>query len=315
MTAPGHDATPEHDATAATAATAAASAASAADSAAVSDITATEFDVMTPAGRLHAQAWGADDAPLAICVHGLSANMHGFDVIGPRLAARGRRVVAVDLRGRGRSDITGPQTYGFASHTADVLAVADGLGAATFDWVGWSMGAMIGILTAAAHSDRIRRLVLIDAAGGMDGGAREAVGRGLMRLDAVVDEPGQYLDAMREAGAATPWGSFWERYFSYELAQRDDGRWTPRTSREACLADLEGFDVQSLRTAWQALAMPVLLVRCTVPLGGGLLVPDDELAALRAAIPHLDVSEVALNHYGVMGDDGVAAAVAAFVAR
>ena len=68
--------------------------------------------------------WGAADAPTVLCVPGLSANLCGFD----RLAeARGDtlQLVAINLRGRGRSEVTGAGTYGWRNHARDVLAIAN----------------------------------------------------------------------------------------------------------------------------------------------------------------------------------------------
>ena len=273
----------------------------------------TTFDIQLPSGRLHAQQWGDPGAPLVLCVHGLSANMHGFDAIGPAVAQRGRRAVAIDLRGRGRSDVTPPGTYGPQRHIDDVIAVADELGAETFDWVGWSMGALLGILAAAGAPDRVRTLALLDAGGRVDEDALEAVRNAIVRLDAVVDDPEQYIAPLRDAGVIRPWGSFWETYFRYELAPTPDGRWSATTSRAASLEDLEAMDYEAVRSAWARLSMPTLLVRCTVPLGGGLLIPDAELQDMRDAIGDLSVLEVDRNHYGLMDDPRVIEAVTSFV--
>ena len=112
---------------------------------------ATEFDLDLASGRVHAQRFGEPDAPLVLAVHGLSANMHGFDYLAPLLVADGeRQVVAVDLRGRGGSESTAPGTYGLESHARDMFEVATLLGHDRFDWVGWSLGALIGIRRGAA---------------------------------------------------------------------------------------------------------------------------------------------------------------------
>ncbi|MGZ6780686.1 MAG: alpha/beta fold hydrolase, partial [Mycobacterium sp.] len=59
---------------------------------------AEEFDLDLTSGRVRAQRFGEPDAPLVLAVHGLSANMHGFDYLAPHLVADGgRQVVAVDL--------------------------------------------------------------------------------------------------------------------------------------------------------------------------------------------------------------------------
>ena len=67
-----------------------------------------DVDLTLPSGRIRARLWGDDGAPLLLCVHGLSANLCGFTYLAESLASRDRRVVAIDLRGRGRSEITPP---------------------------------------------------------------------------------------------------------------------------------------------------------------------------------------------------------------
>jgi hypothetical protein len=103
-----------------------------------------ELDLRTPSGRLQAQRFGAADAPLGLCVPGLSANLRAFDFLGERLAGADRQVVAVDLRGRGRSSVTGPATYGCENHARDAPAVAGALGAESFSVIGQSTGGLRG---------------------------------------------------------------------------------------------------------------------------------------------------------------------------
>ena len=66
----------------------------------------------------------AGGAPLLLCVHGLSTNLCGFTSLAEHLAGPHRQVVAIDLRGRGRSEVTPPGTYGLDSHARDVVDVA-----------------------------------------------------------------------------------------------------------------------------------------------------------------------------------------------
>src|SRR3954467_3934581 len=99
-----------------------------------------ERDVVLGTGRLYARRWGPDaGAPPVVCIPGLSANARSFDRIGEALAAAGRHVLALDLRGRGRSEVTAPGTYGWDAHARDVLDAARSLGAERADLVGHSM--------------------------------------------------------------------------------------------------------------------------------------------------------------------------------
>ena len=258
---------------------------------------------------LHAERHGEPDQPLVLCVHGLSANVRSFDTIAGPLAEAGRQVVALDLRGRGATPDSGPGTYGLESHARDVLAVADELGAERFAMVGWSMGAMITLTVAGTAAERLTHAVLVDAAATPEQGMLDAVRAGLARLDAVVPDPQAYLDAIRAVGAVQPWEPFWDAYYRYELVQREDGSWSPRTSARACLEDFEGALDADLRALWPSLTMPSLLVRCTAELNGGVMIPEADRDALRETAADLEVAEIDRNHFGVVTHPAFARAV------
>ena len=270
------------------------------------------FDLTLASGRVRYRRSGAEDGSAALLVPGLSAHMHGFDHVADRLAATGRRIVAMDLRGRGRSEITPAGSYGLEAHCHDLLDIASLLGAERFDWVGWSMGALIGILAANRAPERIRRLILIDHAGAMDAGPVERIVKGLTRLDVVVEAKGDYVQAIRAAGAVSSWSPFWERYFEYELGPVEGG-FKPTTSRAACLEDLGDTARHDWPSLWTGVKAPTLLVRCLAPLGGGFIVPENVRNAIRRAIPLMRVVEDASDHYTVMTSDAASAAMRAFL--
>ena len=68
----------------------------------------------------------------------------------------------------------------------------------------------------------------------MDAGPVERIVKGLTRLDVVVEAKGDYVQAIRAAGAVSSWSPFWERHFEYELGPVEGG-FKPTTSRAACL--------------------------------------------------------------------------------
>lgn len=119
--------------------------------------------------------WGDGSAPhLVVCVHGLSRQGRDFDVLAQALVRRagGRlRVVCPDVVGRGRSDwLADPMGYQVPTYVGDFLALLAQLHAnapvATFDWVGTSMGGLIGIGLAGTPglplAAPLRRMVLND---------------------------------------------------------------------------------------------------------------------------------------------------------
>jgi pimeloyl-ACP methyl ester carboxylesterase len=262
-----------------------------------------ELDLKLDSGRVHAQRFGAPDAPLVLAVHGLSANMHAYDFLAPRvLAGRERQLVALDLRGRGRSDVTPAGTYGMEAHARDVLQAATMLGAERFDWIGWSMGALIGILAAGLVPGRLRTLGLIDHAGGMDREAVQAVLAGLNRLDADVPDAAAYVELIASLSPISPFTDFWRAFYAYEFGL---------TSKAACREDFDDIPLHDWRALWGGLTMPTTLVRCERPIGGGFVVPDAVARDLRAAVPTLSYAEVDADHFTVMTDDAAAAALGA----
>jgi pimeloyl-ACP methyl ester carboxylesterase len=124
--------------------------------------------------------WGAPGARhIVVCAHGLTRNSRDFDYLARALADR-CRVVCMDVVGRGRSDwLARKQGYGFRQYQADAAALIARVSAPhglarwldrlrgngserTIDWVGTSMGGIIGMLLAAQPGSPIRRLVLND---------------------------------------------------------------------------------------------------------------------------------------------------------
>jgi pimeloyl-ACP methyl ester carboxylesterase len=107
--------------------------------------------------------WGNPDAQkTVICVHGLTRNARDFDLLAPALAARDRRVIAISMPGRGNSEwLKNPMGYTYPAYVADCIAIMDNFHLRQVEWVGTSMGGIIGMLIASG-TDRIRKLVLND---------------------------------------------------------------------------------------------------------------------------------------------------------
>ena len=126
--------------------------------------------------------WGNPAAEhVVVCVHGLSRNSRDFDFLARNLASH-CRVICMDVVGRGDSEwLADKGDYRFSTYLADAAAliaritapappVAFGTfrtrrtvrGPASIDWVGTSMGGLIGMLLAAKRGSPIRRLVLND---------------------------------------------------------------------------------------------------------------------------------------------------------
>src|SRR5712692_9473964 len=99
-----------------------------------------------------------------VLIHGIGASLYAWRYALPPLVAAGYRVVAFDNRGFGFSDKPA-HGYSIGDYTRLVVALLDSLGISSAVLVGHSMGGEIAAETALRHPDRVRGLVLIDAAG------------------------------------------------------------------------------------------------------------------------------------------------------
>lgn len=109
--------------------------------------------------------WGGSDfdLPTVICVHGYTRNAHDFDALAHYLSSNGRHVFCPDVVGRGNSSwFKNSINYNFTQYQSDMNALISRTKAQQFDWIGTSMGGLIGMMMAAMPNTPIKRLVLND---------------------------------------------------------------------------------------------------------------------------------------------------------
>ncbi len=238
--------------------------------------------------------WGdARNAHVVLCVHGLSRNSRDFDPLAEELEAY-YRVICMDVVGRGDSDwLADKSGYSFSTYLSDAASliarvttpVAGGLldslharlggtrPAAKLDWIGASMGGLIGMLLAAKPGSPIRRLVLNDVGPFVPWDALISLkGRaGSETRFASFDEVERYVRrACASFGALDD--AYWQHLARHAAVREDDGsyrlRYDPAISRglpphldpEMPIGPqfLRGVD---LWATWDALRCPVLVLR------------------------------------------------------
>ena len=270
--------------------------------------------IQLTSGALHVESNGDPRGRLVLCVHGLSANCRSFDRLVPVLTGAGHHVVAMDLRGRGRSDITPPGSYGWDSHVRDLLDIAERYGADSFDVVGHSMGGFIGMSLAAQYPQQCSRLVLIDAVGAPEPGALLAIAKSVSRLGRTYPSASAVLSHMRAAGTIAPWDAFWDSYFGWELESFDDTV-RIRTDLAAVREDSAYGSLQNVYELWPRLRCPVLLVRANRPIapGGGLVVSQADAERFATEARDATVVNVDADHYSILISPPAISAVERFV--
>jgi pimeloyl-ACP methyl ester carboxylesterase len=108
--------------------------------------------------------WGPQDGRIVLCVHSLTGNGSDFEYLARELVQDGYRVIAPDLPGRGRSDfLANPLDYNLAQYCVDLAALLAHLQIQRpIDWIGNSLGGLLGIRLAGVPFSPIGRLILND---------------------------------------------------------------------------------------------------------------------------------------------------------
>jgi pimeloyl-ACP methyl ester carboxylesterase len=256
-----------------------------------------------------------------ICLHGLTRNSRDFEIVAPRIAALGRRVIAQDVRGRGRSaNDPDPAHYVPAVYAQDVVKVMDDLGVAKAVFVGTSMGALITMTLAAMAPDRVAAAVLNDIGPRIEIAGLKRIGGYVGRSPAFPSWQEAAAAARAIAGVAYPARAndeaFWLSFAKRTFRLRDDGQVAPDYDPHIALAFAAPDDnapPPDLSPLFQALASkPVLSVR------GELsdLLSAEGVAHMRRLKPDLEtVTAANIGHAPMLDEPEVWDAVLSFLAR
>lgn len=276
---------------------------------------AQDVDVNLQRGRLRARRYVGEGVP-AICIPGLSSNSRAFLTLGERFDRENRALIAFDLRGRGHSDITEKGTYGWENHARDIFDAAEAIDIDRFDLVGHSMGAFVALAALSLdRSHRIRRLVLIDAAGLPSKSALEAIVAAMQRLNRRFETADDYVNAIRDGGMVVPWNDMWEQHYRYDLVEDQNGVHS-RTSYEAIAEDSAYGVAHDPRELWPVVSVPALLLRANVPFShapDAFVLPKSEYDAFLRAVPSATGAEIQANHYGIVCDAQACERIAGFL--
>ena len=181
----------------------------------------TSPDGLSLFARDHAPGDGPARLPV-IAIHGLTRNSADFGGIAPLIAQSGRRVLAIDVRGRGRSDrAPDPMTYSPDVYARDVIALMDQAGLERAAFLGTSMGGLITMALAAMRPKLIAAAILNDI-------GPQVSSEGLARIAAYSGQP---VDTPTWADAA----AYVKRVNAVAFPENSDADWhafARRTFRE-----------------------------------------------------------------------------------
>lgn len=213
--------------------------------------------------RLHYTEWGDSANPhVVLCVHGLTRNGRDFDVLASRLSDR-CRVICPDVAGRGRSDwLLEKADYGYPLYLDDMAALIARSGAERVDWVGTSMGGLIGMLLAALPGAPIRRLIVNDVGPFIPVAALERIAAYVGQDSRFVDlaELENHLRRIHEPFGPLTDGQ-WRHLAEHGCRRTPDGRYALNYDPGIAEAFRGGVKDVDLWPLWDKLRCEVLITR------------------------------------------------------
>lgn len=214
--------------------------------------------------RVHYTEWGDPDNPkVLVCVHGLTRTGRDFDFLAAALEQE-YRVICPDVVGRGESDwLPDKSDYTNLLYVSDIATLLARLDAERVDWIGTSMGGLIGIALASFPGSPIHKLVINDV------GPRIPAA-GLQRIATYIAQLITFssIEKMEKAMrlAAPAFGNLsdeqWRLMTLHSARQLEDGRYTfaydPGIAENFKNLDMKDIDLWSL---WDAIRCPTLVLR------------------------------------------------------
>ena len=176
--------------------------------------------------RMAYHAWGNPRNPkVLLCVHGLTRRGSDFKTLAEAMC-EDYYVVCPDMVGRGDSDrLSNPMQYAVPQYVADIAQLVKTLDVSQVDWLGTSMGGLIGMVYAAMANSPIRKMLINDVGPKIEAQA-------IARLGSYVGQPFSFAnraDALNRLnticasfGEHTP--DEWETYNGPMLIERN-GLW------------------------------------------------------------------------------------------
>lgn len=225
--------------------------------------------------EIHVTEWGDPQAPALVMWHGLARVGRDFDTAAEHLAPL-FRIICPDTIGRGLSSWSAnPETdYTVPAYCAHAVELLDRLGVGTANWVGSSMGGIIGMVLAGTPqtAGRIGKLVVNDVGPVLNPIAVERI-KTYVGIVPELPSMARFEAFMRVAYA--PFGPLtdteWRHMAETSVRRRDNGTFSAHYDPAVMRVFIETFDAVDLWTFFDAITCPVLVLRGE---NSDLLVPE-----------------------------------------
>lgn len=284
-----------------------------------SEISFTSTDGLSLYARDYAAHSGPARLPV-ICIHGLTRNSADFDELAPWIASQGRRVLAVDVRGRGHSDYDpDPTNYNPMVYAGDVIKLAHDLGIARAVFIGTSMGGLITMTLAMRRASLIAAAVLNDIGPAISMRGLERIAGYAGKTPALCswDDAAAFTRGINECAFPANTAHDWHKWARRAFVETEPGQLTMRYDSNIALPIKSGkIKPTSMiaRYAFRRMARsrPTLLIR------GALsdLIEPEQVAMMRAAAPQMAFAEVPnVGHAPMLMEPEAQAAIRAFLER
>lgn len=225
---------------------------------------------LSPAGlqTLGYREWGDPANPhVLICVHGLTRISNDFHTLAQTLGQH-VRIIAPDVPGRGRSDwLPNPALYSVPNYVAAMVALLARANGKTVDWLGTSMGGLIGMGVTSLKDHPIRRFIVNDVGPTLKLEALQRIGTYVgqpMQFNSV-DEAVPYIKAI-SATFGPHSDAQWHQLTSDVMVQKN-GAWTfhydPAIAEpfKQISAEQAAFNEAMLWGAWDSIHCETLIIR------------------------------------------------------
>ena len=214
--------------------------------------------------RVHYTEWGDPRNPKAlICVHGMTRTGRDFDFLAAALEQE-YRVICPDVVGRGQSDwLDDKSDYTYPLYVNDLAMLLARIDAERVDWVGTSMGGLIGMFLASYAGTPIHKLLVNDVGPLIPAAGLKRVAKYVGQT--IIWDTFEAMDSALRVYASV-FGKLtddqWRHMLIYSSRQLNDGRYTmgydPGIAEIFRNAELKDID---LWPVWDAIRCPTLILR------------------------------------------------------